>query len=61
MVCGSGRLTPASLGVGVGELGEAGLAEVTAFPLHVLLADTAPCQSVADGAGHGAVRVALAS
>lgn len=54
-----GVLTAAPHGVGVGQLGEAWLAEVAAVPLHVLLADAAPCQRVADGARHGAVRVTL--
>lgn len=54
-----GVLTAAPQGVGVGQLGEPWLAEVAAVPLHILLADTAPCQRVADGAGHSAIWVAL--
>lgn len=54
-----GVLTAAPHGVGVGQLGKARLAEVAAVPLHVLLADAAPCQWVADGARHGAIWVTL--
>lgn len=53
-------LTAAPSGVGSGQLGKARLAEVAAVPLHVVLADTAPCARVTHGAGHGAIRVALA-
>jgi len=55
-----GVLTAAPHGVGVGQLGKPRLAEVAAVALHVLLADAAPGQRVADRARHGAVRVALA-
>lgn len=53
-------LTAAPHGVGIGQLREPWLAEVAAVALHVLLADTVPCERVADGARHGAIRVALA-
>lgn len=55
-----GVLTAAAHGVGMGQLGEARLAEVAALALHVLLADAAPREWVADGARHCAIRVALA-
>lgn len=55
-----GVLTAAAHGVGMGQLGEAWLAEVAALALHVLLADAAPRERVADGARHCAIRVALA-
>lgn len=52
-------LTAAAQGVGMGQLGEAWLAEVASLSLHVFLADAVPRQRVADGAWHRAVRVTL--
>lgn len=54
-----GVLTAAPSGVGTGQLGKARLAEVAAVPLHIVLADTAPCHRVTGRAGHGAIRVTL--